>query len=145
MLIGIPKALPPELLKVLCEMGHGDRIVIGDGNFPSESIGKGKPVIRMDGHKADAVLFDILKLIPLDTYTDTPILLMEKVPGDTAETPIIDRYEEIAREHSPKGSRAIGYLERFRFYEKASKAYAIIATGEESLYANAIIQKGVIA
>ncbi len=143
MLNGIPKIIPPELLKILSEMGHGDRIVIGDGNFPATSLAQDGKVIRMDGINADDVLEAILTLIPLDTYTDTPVLLMKKVDGDKAETPIIPKYEAIVEKHGGKKSD-IGYLERFEFYDEAKKAYAIIATGEESLYANAIIQKGVI-
>ena len=67
MLKGIPKILSPELLKILCEMGHSDRIVIADGNFPAESIGKDKTVIRMDGHGACEILKAILEVFPLDT------------------------------------------------------------------------------
>ena len=70
MLKGIPKLLSPELLKVLCEMGHSDRLVIADGNFPSESIGKDARVIRMDGHGTVEVLEAILQLFPLDTYVE---------------------------------------------------------------------------
>ena len=82
MLKGIPKILSPELLKVLCEMGHGDRIVIADGNFPSESVGKNAKVIRMDGHGTCELLEAILQLFPLDTYVEHPVQLMQVVPGD---------------------------------------------------------------
>ena len=77
MLKGIPKVLPPELLKVLCEMGHSDRLVIGDGNFPSESVGKDSIVIRMDGHGTCEILEAILQLFPLDTYVEQPVKLMQ--------------------------------------------------------------------
>ena len=86
MLKGIPKILSPELLKVMCEMGHGDRIVIADGNFPSESVGKDAKVIRMDGHGACEVLEAVLELFPLDTYVEKPVNLMEVMPGDKVET-----------------------------------------------------------
>lgn len=108
MLKGIPKILSPELLKVLCEMGHGDRLIIADGNFPSESIGKNKAVIRMDGHGACEVLEAILQLFPLDTYVEHPVNLMEIVPGDTAETPIRDSYKAIVKRADDRGRRFLG-------------------------------------
>lgn len=144
MLKGIPKILPPELLKVLCEMGHSDRLVIADGNFPAESMGKGAIVIRMDGHGACEILDAILTLFPLDTYVETPVNLMEVMPGDQVETPIWDEYNEIIRKHDSRGENAVGHIERFAFYEEAKKAYAIIATGESALYANVMLQKGVV-
>lgn len=144
MLKGIPKILPPELLKVLCEMGHGDTIVIGDGNFPAESMGKNAIVIRMDGHNVPEILEAVLQLFPLDTYVEKPVTLMEKVPGDTVETPIWDVYKEIVRAADDRGEDCIGQMERFAFYDKSRKAYAVIATGESALYANVILQKGVV-
>lgn len=144
MLKGIPKILSPELLKVLCEMGHGDRLVIGDGNFPAESVGKETNVIRMDGHGACEVLEAILQLFPLDTYVEHPVNLMQVMPGDTVETPIWKSYEEIVAGADSRGAGAIGQIERFAFYEEARSAYAIIATGEAALYANVMLQKGVV-
>ena len=143
MLKGIPKILSPELLKVLCEMGHGDRLVIADGNFPAESVGKNAIVIRMDGHGACDVLEAILKLFPLDTYVEKPVNLMQVVPGDNVETPIWDEYAKIVEENDGR-SDIIGQIERFAFYEEAKKAYCVIATGEGALYANIMLQKGVV-
>ena len=133
MLKGIPKILSPELLKVLCEMGHSDRLVIADGNFPAESMGKDAIVIRMDGHGTSEILEAVLQLFPLDTYVEHPVNLMQIMPGDTVETPIWEEYSRIVRQK-----------ERFAFYEEAKKAYAIIATGEGALYANIMLQKGVV-
>ncbi len=144
MLKGIPKILSPELLKVLCEMGHSDRIVIADGNFPAESMGKDAIVIRCDGHGVPVILDAILRLFPLDTYTEHPVSLMEVMPGDTVETPIWDVYQEIIGKYDSRGAEAIGQVERFAFYEEAKTAYAIIATGEKALYANIMLQKGVV-
>lgn len=144
MLKGIPKILSPELLKVLCEMGHSDRLVIADGNFPAESIGKDAIVIRMDGHGACEVLEAILQLFPLDTYVEHPVNLMQVMPGDKVETPIWKSYEEIVEKADNRGAGAIGQIERFAFYEEAKGAYAIIATGESALYANIMLQKGVV-
>ena len=144
MLKGISKILSPELLKVLCEMGHSDRLVIADGNFPAESMGKNAIVIRMDGHGVCDVLDAILQLFPLDTYVEKPVNLMQVIPGDNVETPIWNKYEEIVSNYDERGNKAIGQIERFAFYEEAKTAYAIIATGESALYANVMIQKGVV-
>lgn len=144
MLKGIPKILSPELLKVLCEMGHGDRLVIADGNFPVESVGKDAVVIRMDGHGTCQVLEAILQLFPLDTYVEHPFNLMQVMPGDPVETPIWEEYKDILKKTDDRGDKAVGQIERFAFYEEARKAYAIIATGEGALYANIMLQKGVV-
>ena len=144
MLKGIPKILPPQLLKVLCEMGHSDRIVIADGNFHAESMGKNSIVIRMDGHNVPEILDAVLQLFPLDTYVEKPVTLMEVMAGDTAETPIWDTYKEIVTKYDTRGAEAVGNIDRFEFYEQAKTAYAIIATGESAVYANIMLQKGVI-
>ena len=144
MLKGIPSILSPELLKVLCEMGHSDKIVIADGNFPAETIGKNSIVIRMDGHGVPEILEAILKVMPLDTYVDKPVSLMQVMPGDDAETPIWDVYKEIISKEDSRGEKAVGEVERFEFYERAKEAYAIVATGETAIYANIMLQKGVV-
>ncbi|MBP3391208.1 MAG: fucose isomerase [Clostridia bacterium] len=144
MLKNIPKIISPEMLKVLCEMGHSDRIVIADANFPAERIGKNGIVLRADGHSATEMLDAILTLFPLDTYVDAPVSLMQVMPGDPVETPIWDTYKAIVAKHDARGAAAFGEIERFAFYEEAEKCYAIIATGETALYANMILQKGVL-
>ena len=144
MLKGIPSIISPELLKVLCEMGHSDRIVIADGNFPSASMGKNAIVIRCDGHGVPELLDAILQLFPLDTYVEKPVSLMEVMKGDNAKTPIWDTYKEIIAKHDERGADTVGTIERFKFYEEAKTAYAIIATSEKAIYANVMLQKGVI-
>ena len=144
MLKGIPSILSPELLKVLCEMGHSDTIVIADGNFPSETMGKDAIVIRADGHGVPELLEAILKVFPLDTYVESPVSLMQVMPGDKVETPIWDVYKEIVSKEDARGEKAFCEVERFEFYERAKKAYAIIATGETAIYANIMLQKGVV-
>ena len=144
MLKGISPLLSPEMLKVLCEMGHSDRIVLADGNFPCESMGKNAIVLRCDGHGTAELLEAILQVLPLDTYVEHPVNLMQVMPDDPVETPIWDTYRDIIRSHDDRGDAAIGSIERFAFYEEAKKAYAIIATGEKALYANVILQKGVV-
>lgn len=143
MLKNIPPILSPELLKILCEMGHSDRLVIADGNFPAESMGKNAHVVRMDGHGVCETLDAILQLLPLDNYVDQSVSLMEKVPGDTVEVPIWQEMEELIEKHGYQKD-VIGHVERFQFYEEAKDAYVIIATSEKALYGNIILQKGVL-
>ena len=141
MLKGIPSILSPELLKILMEMGHGDEIVIGDGNFPAAS--HARRLVRCDGHTVPDLLDAILRLFPLDNYVAKPVALMQVVPGDTAETPIWSRYREIIADRAGM-TDPFEQVERFAFYERARQAYAIVATGESALYANLILKKGVV-
>ena len=144
MLKGIPNVISPDLLKALSQMGHGDELVIADGNFPCHSVGKDSIVIRADGHGVSEILDAVLELIPLDTYTEKPVALMEVVKGDTCGTPTIwNEYEKILNKHEPE-HHDIEYTERFAFYERAKGAYLIIATGEEAIYANILLKKGVV-
>lgn len=140
MLKNIPSILSPELLKVLMEMGHGDELVIGDGNFPAASMNE--RVIRLDGHDVPSILEAILKLFPLDTYAENAVL-MEKTPGDSVETPIWAEYDKIAKKGDP-AFKGFTFIDRFAFYERSQKAYAIVATGEKALYANVLLKKGVV-
>lgn len=144
MLKGIPSIISPELLKALCEMGHGDELVIADGNFPCHTVGRNAKVVRLDGHGVPEILDAILELFPLDTYTEKPVGLMEVVAGDDCPTPSIwYKYEEILKNHEPE-HHEIEYIERFEFYERAKKSYLIIATGESAIYANVLLKKGVV-
>ncbi len=141
MLKNIPSILSPELLRVLMEMGHGDEIVIADGNFPSESCGQ--RVIRADGHDVPELLDAILLFFPLDPFVKSPVGLMEVVKGDKTETPIWEEYKNIITKHD-SSFNSFEYIERFEFYERAKNAFAVIATGEKALYANIILKKGVV-
>lgn len=142
MLKNIPKIVSPELLKTLCEMGHGDEIVIADGNFPAEKFGK--RVIRADGIGGTAMLEAVLSLIPLDTYSNPNFILMRLMECDEGKIdPVIwEEYKEIAEKHDKNVK--IGNIDRFAFYERAKTAFSVIATGEEAVYANIILKKGVI-
>ena len=142
MLKGISKIVSPELIKVLCEMGHGDEIVIADGNFPADTLGK--KVIRADGISGTAMLDAVLSLIPLDTYSDPNFVLMRLTKSDEGKiNPVIwDEYRRIAEKNDKNVN--IGFIDRFAFYERAKNAHAVIATGEEAVYANIIVKKGVI-
>ncbi|MFC6323227.1 RbsD/FucU family protein [Companilactobacillus baiquanensis] len=142
MLKGIPSILPPELMKLLMEMGHGDELLIGDGNYPKF----GQPaenVIRMDGHGIPEILDAVMQLIPLDPYVDNPTMLMAVLPDDPYVPTIWDDYRKIVNKYEAKGTREI-QLEKPEFYERGTHAYAAIATSETALYANIILRKGVV-
>lgn len=141
MLKGIPQILSPELVKILMEMGHSDEIVLADGNFPAASMTN--RLIRADGHNVPELLEAILKLMPLDTYVESPVALMDVMPGDNYQPVIWSDYEKIVRDNFNQ-FKGFDYVERFDFYERAKKAYAIIATSEKALYANIILKKGVL-
>lgn len=140
MLKNIPAIIPPELLKILDEMGHGDEIVIGDGNFPAAS--NAKRLVRCDGHGVPELLDAVLQLLPLDTYVESPVMLMQVTPGDDVDPVIWKDYRKIVDKH--QDNVKFSEIERFAFYEKARDAYAIVATGESALYANVILKKGVV-
>lgn len=143
MLKNVPKILSPELLKVLCEMGHGDEIILADGNFPAESVGKNAIVIRADGHGVTELLDAVLKMIPLDQYSEKPVALMEVMPGDPTVPTIWTNYR-LTLANNGESPQNIEMIERFAFYERAKKAYAIVATGETAIYANILLKKGVV-
>ena len=141
MLKGIPKVISPELLKILMEMGHGDELVIADGNFPAASVAR--RLVRADGLGGAAMLDGILKLMPLDQYVPQPVALMQVVAGDSVMPVIWDEYRAIIARHEAKFA-GFEMVERFAFYERAKLAYAVLATSEAAQYANIILKKGVI-
>lgn len=142
MLKGIPAIIPPELLKALCEMGHGDEFTIGDANFPALSYCD--RVIRMDGHNIPEILEAIFELMPLDQYVEHPVTVM-KIPEDAGiKDPITNEYERIAKKHDGREG-LLEYVERFDFYDRVKgKSLFVIMSGEKALYANVVIRKGVI-
>ena len=145
MLKGIPSILTPELLKIMMEMGHGDTLVIGDGNFPAASMAKDSKLVRLDGHTVPEILDAILQVIPLDPYVEKPVKLMQVVPGDPVETPIWDTYKEIIAKYDDRGADAVENIERFAFYDHVKEnSYVVIMSSETALYANIILKKGVI-
>lgn len=140
MLKGIPPIISPDLMKTLMEMGHGDEIVLADGNFPSAS--HAQRLIRMDGHGIVELLTAIMPFFPLDTYVEQSVSFMKVVPGDPVQPTIWEEYERILQENGY--SISIEYVERFDFYDRTKSAYAVVATSEKELYANIILKKGVV-
>lgn len=122
-------------------MGHGDEIVLADGNFPAES--QDIAVIRCDGHGVPELLRAILRVFPLDDYVEQAVALMDVVAGDTYTPEIWDTYKEILAENGCPAEK-IEYMERYAFYERTRKAFAVVATGELSQYANVILKKGIV-
>lgn len=140
MLHNIPALLSPDLLKTLAEMGHGDEIVIGDANFPAHTMGQ--RVHHMDGIPATDAAKAILHLLPLDSFVEANAHVMQVVGEPDASPPIFSEFQALVDESD--NPRPIARLERFAFYERARKAYAIVQTGEFRLYGNLILTKGVI-
>jgi L-fucose mutarotase len=141
MLKGIPKIISPEFMKILLEMGHGDEIILADGNFPAASCAAN--LIRCDGHGVPEVLEAVLKFFPLDTYSNHSVSLMKVVEGDSIIPSIWETYDSVIKKYDDHFNE-FEMVERFDFYERAKKAYAIVATSESALYANVILKKGVV-
>lgn len=141
MLKNVPPILSPELMKILMEMGHGDELVLADGNFPAASVAQ--RLVRCDGHGVPELLEAVLKFFPLDIYVEKPVGLMAVVPGDKTQPTIWETYRTIVRNSGERFSD-FEFIERFAFYERAKKAYAVVATSEKALYANVILKKGVL-
>jgi L-fucose mutarotase len=141
MLKGISALISPELIKILMEMGHGDELVIADVNFPSASLAQ--RLVRADGQAIPPLLDGILRVFPLDQYVEKPVALMAVVAGDKYQPVIWDEYQAVINKRE-QAFLEFEYVERFAFYERARKAYAVLATGEMALYADIILKKGVI-
>jgi L-fucose mutarotase len=141
MLKGISPFISPDLIKVLMEMGHGDDLVIADGNFPAASTAQ--RLVRADGLACLALLDAILSIFPLDQYVEKPVALMAVVSGDPYQPVIWQDYRKIILRYETAFTD-FDYMERFAFYERARKAYAVLATSEMALYAKLILKKGVI-
>ncbi len=147
MLLGIPKILSPDIIAVLCEMGHSDVVVIGDANFPGRRFAfEGNcRFLRAYGISGTDLLDAVLTVIPCDAYVEHPVKLMQAMESDRhLDVPIWDEYKKIVKKHESRGQQAIGFLDRFAFYEESKKSFCIIQSGEEAIYANIMIQKGVI-
>jgi L-fucose mutarotase len=140
MLKGLSPLLSPELIAVLCRMGHGDEIVLADAHFPGDTFGK--RVIRADGLKVADLIDAILPVFELDSYVDSPLIMMAAVPGDTLDPRVEKSYRVPVDRHAPK-TAAIARIERFAFYDRAKNAFAVVMTGELAKYGNIILKKGV--
>ena len=142
MLKGIPSILPPELLKIMMEMGHGDELVLADGNFPK--FAHPEHVVRCDGHGIPEILEAILRFMPLDHYVEHPLIFMDVLPGDPYVPVIWKEYLGIVQKYE-KSMVKEEAIDKYKFYDRAKKAYAVVTTSESALYANVILKKGVVS
>ena len=140
MLIGISPLISPDLLAVLDRMGHGDEIILADAHFPGETYGK--RVLRADGIKIPAMLDAILPLFALDTYVESPLIMMSAASGDLLDPAVEISYRQAIDKHWPN-TPSIQHIERFEFYDRARQAFAVLMTGETAKYGNIILKKGV--
>ncbi|MDR2742870.1 MAG: L-fucose mutarotase [Treponema sp.] len=140
MLIGISPVIGPDLLDALFRMGHGDELVLADAFFPGDTCNS--RVIRADGIRVTGLLDGILALMNLD-YAVPPVAMMQVMAGETADPAVEASYRAVIDKHWP-GTPAIEKVERFAFYERTKKAYAVVMTGETVKYGNIILKKGVI-
>ncbi len=140
MLKNIDPIITAPLLTVLKEMGHGDEIVVVDTNFPASSVGQ--RIIHMPGLEAKRVVDAILSLMPLDTFVDSPAATMR--PGDPKDASAIFQQFQDSCDKAEGRKVSVEPVERFAFYERARRAYAVVATGERRLYGNIILTKGII-
>lgn len=139
MLKNIPEILSPELLMALMKMGHGDELIIADGNYPAYS--QGVQVIDGSGHEVKDFLEAILKFFPLDTYSEKSVALMAVVEGD--DVPVVwDIYKAILQSNDCKN--VIEYVDRFDFYDRSKNVSLIISTSDRALYGNILLKKGVV-
>lgn len=139
MLNGIDKLLTGDILKALCDMGHGDTLVIADANFPAETVAR--RLIRMPGVDGIRMAQAVMSVFPLDTYVDAPACVMDLTDGDKAKgmpEPVIWPM------YAACTGVPLGKVERFDFYDRSQKAYLVIQTGEERQYGNLLLTKGVV-
>lgn len=141
MLKGVPSIISPDLMEVMMEMGHGDELVLADGNFPAASMAQ--RLVRADGLAVPPLLTAVLQFFPLDPYVDKPVILMQVVPGDPTKPTIWNDYKKIVQASGEKFTD-FEQIERHAFYQRAQNAFAVVATSEAALYANIILKKGVV-
>lgn len=141
MLIGIAPCISPDLLAILSRMGHGDELVLADAFFPGDSFNP--RVVRADGIRVPELLEAILALVNPDDYVDAPFVMMQAASGDSLD-PAVEKAYRAAIDSRWPASPPIARMERFAFYERAKKAFAVVMTGETSKYGNIIVRKGVV-
>ena len=147
MLKSIDPLLNADVLYALRAMGHGDRLVVCDTNFPADSIARQTVLgrlLRIDNVSAAKAVEAILSVLPLDTFVDDAAIRMEIV-GQPQEVPAVQREVQVAIDRAEGRSWPLVGVERHAFYEKAKTAYCVIATGERRFYGCFLLSKGVIA
>jgi L-fucose mutarotase len=138
MLIGIDPLLTPEVLEAMAAMGHGDRLVLVDANYPAM---RGRRILRLPGATVTHALRAVLTLLPLDSFVPNPAAVMEVVGAPGEVPPVVAEMNAILE---LAGGKAAEGVERHAFYAAAETAYAIVQTGERRFYGNVMLTKGVI-
>ncbi|MBN8890920.1 MAG: ribose ABC transporter [Rhodospirillales bacterium 70-18] len=138
MLLGLDPLLTPDLLHALAAMGHGDRIVLVDANYPAT---RGRRLLALPGADAPRVLGAVLSLLPLDSFVANPAAVMQVVDAPASTPPVVAELNAVLHAH---GARPAAGLERHAFYAAAETAYAVVQTGERRFYGNILLTKGVI-
>jgi L-fucose mutarotase len=144
MLKGIDPLLNADVLGVLRAMGHGDDLIITDTNFPSDSVARQTvygSLLRIDASAADVVQA-VLSVMPIDTFVDDAAARMEVVDEPKTILPVMTEVQD--KVSAVDGPNLMLPIERFSFYDRAKKAYAIIQTGERRFYGCFAFRKGVI-
>ena len=139
MLKGIASCISPDLLKVLSQMGHGDEIVLADAHFPAHTMNA--HVLRADGVMITTLLEGILPLFELDSYAE-PLVMMAAIQGDNLDPKIEAHYMKTVHRFVSKAKPPVR-VDRFAFYERAKKSFAVVVTGETAKYGNILLKKGV--
>jgi L-fucose mutarotase len=143
MLKGIDPILNADVLYALRAMGHGDDLIIADTNFPSDSVARETilgEVLRIDRSAAD-VIRAVLSLYPIDTFVDDAAARMQVVGEPNKILPVMEEVQaQVTAVNGPK----LIEIERFAFYDRSKKAYAVIQTGERRFYGCFAFRKGVV-
>lgn len=140
MLKNIDPRLEPDLLYLLAQMGHGDRIAIVDRNYPAESAGP--PVVHLSGLGLVDAVDAILSVFPLDTFIDEPLAGMDQV--DSPEVPAVQREAFELADRVEGRKVGVERLERFAYYSAARECFAIVVTAESRPYGCIMLTKGVL-
>lgn len=146
MLKNLDPLLNADILYALRAMGHGDYLVICDTNFPADSVARETMLgrlLRIDAVTAAQATQAILSVMPLDTFIDDAAQRMEVV-GAPDEIPVVQSEVQLAIDAAEGKPWPMVSVERFAFYDRAKKAYAVVATGERRFYGCFILTKGVI-
>ena len=144
MLKGIDPLLGPELLKLLCEMGHDDALVLADANFTAMSLGAGKPVLRLPGITMARALRAVASVLPLADDVPAPVAYMQVGGTEPPYRSALQREAlQVLADAGLPASRTEP-VERYAFYERVRQAYAIVVTGEPQPWGNFILRKGVL-
>lgn len=140
MLKNISSIISPDLMYVMMRMGHGDELVLADGDFPADTFSK--RVVRADGLRITDLLKAILPFFPLDAFVDKPVAIMAPVGKDAKEPESWKEFREVISKYN-RDFVDFDHIERYDFYKRAKDSFAVVVTSEPD--GNIILGKGVVA